>query len=169
MWYIFTPSLSLLPYSFFPLANLLHNFCCLGDVWYPDIWPPFSSVLISHPHLTGLLQSPGSVMSPDIQLHTALRGLRFGPVTEPTDDKVPAEWHMRHGLNMGLNIWFQSKMGFISCSSGKVILNRKKKKLWKHIERSWRSTNAGPCSGSSAELAFGLNTCRAKGQSCCHS
>lgn len=37
---IFTPLSLIVAIHFFLLpANLLpHNFCCLGDIWYPDIW-----------------------------------------------------------------------------------------------------------------------------------
>ncbi len=181
----FLPSLLLLPSILLLPANLLpHNFCCLGDIWYPDIWinlPPPFPLLASSPfspshltclHLCSLLQFTQS--SRCTAIRRSMRALTQLSRWEVGDASWSNACDSQSQFAL-LTSGSDSGGGFIPCSLNRVLsfLDEKHPMRYKRHHREGAGSNSAKCQyhlsfGSfwSTELAFVLETCRAKGQTC---
>lgn len=175
---IFTPLSLIVAIHFFLLpANLLpHNFCCLGDIWYPDIWINPTALPPSSPSLTNSLFSSSHLSLCSVRVHPVhpfLRTANYLRVAEGSDSvKSLGACRCQHTwltvTVLVVTCGSDPEIGFITCS---LSFTEKKKYESNHGERS-NSSNARTiwvsCLFWSAELAYGLNTCRAKAQTCRH-
>lgn len=140
---IFTPLLRLLPSTFLLPANPLpHNFCCLGDIAYPDIWinpcltNQLSILLISHFFTSPICYSSPSLLIPwDVQLSSGPWGLWLSPPIGSLDiaAQLPAGVRGRGNTwlkvtSVGCNIWLWSSSWVYTLQFNQsVILSRQKK------------------------------------------